>query len=236
MMFREIAVLGRGTMGHQISALLSQENLCYSLSSGHDPPSSIRVVDLVIENVSEDRRAKLNLYGKVCSIVKGDCVIATNTSAIPISDLAAGVTHPERFCGLHFFNPVDRMPLVEVVTGKQTSKDTVESLCQFAVELGKTPIIVQEVSLVNRVLFPALQAATELVEHENLSAMAVDEAVKLGLNWRVGPLKLIDYIGVDTVVVVLEEQGMRVSPVLAGLKQTGRLGKKTGEGFYKWKE
>jgi len=203
-------------------------------------PMELRDVQIVIEAASEKMNVKREVFRELAMEAGSKTIIATNTSALPIGELADVTVSPEHVIGLHFFNPVSRMKLVEVVVAKETSEETRERSLAFVRQIGKLPVVVRDSPgfLVNRVLFPYLLDAAELFE-SGLHAEKIDNAL---LQWGMpmGPLRLIDEIGVDIAVDIgntLEKAyGRRdhVSPVLLWLRDRQMLGRKTGAGFYKY--
>jgi len=203
-------------------------------------PIEMRDVQLVIEAASEKLEVKKQIFTDVSAKTGSRAVLATNTSALPINELATSTDSPDRVIGLHFFNPVSRMKLVEVVVGKQTAQETTDRALAFARQIAKLPVLVQDRPgfLVNRVLFPYLLEAAELFE-SNVSAEEIDDAlVKWGM--PMGPLRLIDEIGIDITVDIaatLEKAfGARDRPpeILQKMRAAEMLGCKTGFGFYKY--
>jgi 3-hydroxyacyl-CoA dehydrogenase/enoyl-CoA hydratase/carnithine racemase len=197
--------------------------------------------DLVIEAVIEQAEAKKKIFEKLESTLRPDAIIATNTSTIPVTELAKGLKNPERFCGIHFFNPVRRMMLVEVIRGPLTSDATVASSVAHVKRLGKYPVVVQDGPgfLVNRLLFPYMNEALVLLE-EGVPMESIDKAAKqFGL--PMGPIELHDMVGLDTamyaggVMKAALPDRMVESPILNAMVSAGRLGNKTGEGFYSYK-
>lgn len=208
--------------------------------SGTTSYSGFRRVDLVIEAIVEDLEIKRTVLAEVEREVHDDSVLATNTSSLRVDDLAASLERPERFGGLHFFNPVERMPLVEIVRGSSTSSETVAALHRFAVKLGKTPVVVRDGAgfWVNRLLMPYLNEATHLFA-EGVPIEKLDAALqRFGL--PMGPLALIDEVGIDIAVKVgavlsaAYPDRMTDSPVLGRFERSGRYGKKSGLGFYRY--
>src|SRR5438552_9897879 len=203
-------------------------------------PMELRDVQIVIEAASEKIEIKKEIFRELAMQAGPKTIIATNTSALPISQLADATVSPEHVIGLHFFNPVSRMKLVEVVIAKQTSDDTRERTLAFARQIGKLPVLVRDSPgfLVNRVLFPYLLDAAELFE-SGVDADKIDNAL---LQWGMpmGPLRLIDEVGVDIAVDIgntLEKAyGLRdhVPTVLLWLRDGQMLGRKAGAGFYKY--
>lgn len=204
--------------------------------------SGLRHVDLVVEAVVEDLVVKQKVLALVEERAGEKTVFASNTSSLPIGDIAARALRPDRVVGLHFFNPVHRMPLVEVIAGSRTSPESVATAHAFAIELGKTPVVVRDTPgfLVNRILMLYLNEALRLVA-EGISVDAVDRAMK-DFGMPTGPLALLDRIGLDTarhVAGVLQAAfGKRLggtAPLLETLVGSGRLGAKNGRGFYRWR-
>lgn len=202
--------------------------------------SLLKDIDFVIENVVEDVGIKKRLFEDLSSLCPQNAIIATNTSSLPITELASSVYRPERFIGMHFFNPVSKMSLVEIVYSKFTSSATIEFMIDFSNELGKSPILVRDSPgfIVNRSLMPFINEAASLLQ-VGVSADDIDSAIKLGLNHPMGPLALADLIGLDICVSIMETlyNGFKESryiptPIFYELIQKGQLGKKTGKGFY----
>jgi len=195
-------------------------------------------VDIVIEAVSEDPVVKKKIYETLENRVQDDAIIATNTSSLGITDLVKEMQHPERFVGMHFFNPVAKMPLVEVIAGEKTSDETVATVVKLAKKLGKTPIKVDECAgfLVNRTLLPYLNEAAKMFE-EGENVETIDELLtEFGM--PMGPFTLADEVGIDigekVSNILYEAYGERMKPSLVLAQMTGKewLGKKTGTGFY----
>lgn len=200
--------------------------------------------DLIIEAIVENEDLKLSLLGKVSRFAPREAITATNTSCISISKLASVMEHPENFCGMHFFNPPQRMKLVEVIRGEQTSDETITTVLRAARSMGKESILVQKDCpgfIVNRILLPALLEAANTYFDGIASRDDIDKAIRLALSWPMGPLMLIDYIGVDTVFAMqqtLERDTANIknNRPWTQLIETKLLGKKTGKGFYEWRE
>ena len=203
-------------------------------------PGPLREVQIVIEAASEKLEIKKAIFHDLDSKIDDTDILATNTSALSISTLAAETKHPGRVVGLHFFNPVSRMKLIEVVIGQQTSNETKERALAFARQIGKVPVVVRDSPgfLVNRVLFPYLLDAAELFE-QGVEAKKIDAAL---LEWGMpmGPLRLIDEVGVDITVDIaatLEKSlgaRARAAAILQKMQEAKMLGRKTGSGFYKY--
>ena len=210
------------------------DTLCDLMRPVSEWTDDFKDVDLVIEAVFEDPEVKADVYRELCKAVKNDCLIASNTSSMLISELAKDITHPERFGGTHFFSPVWLMQLVEVVKGEKTSPDTINNLLTFAGAIGKRPLVCNDHPLfvVNSLLFPYMIKAFDFVE-SGVSMEKVDEAmVKFGL--PVGPIKLCDEVGIDVLYMAFTKSlGRRPPQTMENVIKAGRLGrKKSGKGFY----
>ena len=197
--------------------------------------------DFIVEAATEDEALKLKILRQVDASAKNDAVLATNTSSISITRLAAAMKRPARFVGLHFFNPVPLMSLVEVVRGRTTDDSTVEAAVALAKRLGKTPVLVKDSPgfVVNRLLCPMLNEAVLAYGEGIASAKDIDEAMKLGCNHPIGPLALADLIGLDVLLAVMEvfhrefkDPKYRPAPLLKEMVAEGRLGRKSGRGFH----
>jgi 3-hydroxybutyryl-CoA dehydrogenase len=197
--------------------------------------------DLIIEAATEDETLKLEILRRADTAAKDGAIVATNTSSISISKLATALRRPARFVGLHFFNPVPLMALVEVVRGRETEDATVEAAVAVAKQLGKTPVVVKDSPgfIVNRLLCPMLNEAVLAYGEGIASAPDIDDAMKLGCNHPIGPLALADLIGLDVVLAVMEvfhrefkDPKYRPAPLLQEMVAAGKLGRKSGRGFY----
>lgn len=203
--------------------------------------SVLEAADLVVEAATENAEIKEKILESVDKAVRSDAIISTNTSSVSITRLAACISNPERFIGLHFFNPVPVMKLVEVVRGLQTSDATHEVGTQFARKLGKTPIPVKNMPgfVVNRLLLPMINEAFFALAEADASAEDIDQGMKLGCNHPMGPLALADLIGLDVLLSVMEvlhhefgDDKYRPSPNLREMVEAGYLGRKTGRGVF----
>jgi len=206
---------------------------------------AVRDVDLVIEAVPEDMALKRRLLSEVEKKIRKDTIIVSNTSSLSITMLAKATKRPEKFCGMHFFNPPQLMKLVEVVRGAQTSDVTVQVVKELAERMGKDAVVVRKDApgfIVNRILVPALSEAIALVQEGVADPEDIDKAIKLGLNWPMGPLELSDYIGLDTVLAMSRvvskatKKRARGTSLLRKMIKSGSLGRKAGKGFFDWSE
>ena len=197
--------------------------------------------DFVIEAATEDEALKLEILRRADAACGRNAILATNTSSISITKLGDATRRAERFVGLHFFNPVPLMGLVEVVRGRNTSEPTVAMATALAKRLGKTPIVVNDSPgfVVNRLLCPMLNEAALIAGEGVASARDIDEAMKLGCNHPIGPLALCDLIGIDVVLAVMEvfhrelkDSKYRPAPLLEEMVAAGHLGRKSGRGFH----
>jgi 3-hydroxybutyryl-CoA dehydrogenase len=211
-----------------------------------DLKEAVADVDLIIEAVPEKVELKKNVFAEVDKFAKPEAIIASNTSSISITELASVTNRPEKVCGMHFFNPPQLMKLIEVIRGAKTSDETVNTIVNVSKKMGKEPVIVKKDSpgfIVNRVLVPALNEAIFLVHEGVADPEDIDKAIRLGLNWPMGPLKLLDYVGLDTTLSIIEvfqkelgDPKYRPCPLLRQMIRAGLLGRKTGKGFYDWKK
>ena len=220
---------------------VANKDAALALIRGTTTYADLAGTDLVIEAATENEGLKLRILKEIDGIVPASTVIATNTSSISITKLAASVSSPSRFIGMHFFNPVPLMALVELIRGLQTSDETVAAVQAFATAIGKTPIAVKNSPgfVVNRLLCPMINEAIFALQEGLASAADIDEGMKLGCNHPIGPLALADLIGLDTMLAVMEvfydgfnDPKYRPAPLLKEMVDAGYLGRKTGQGFY----
>jgi len=210
-----------------------------------DLKEAVADADLVIEAVTENPELKKKVLAEADIHTKPDAIIATNTSSISITELASATHRPEKFCGMHFFNPPQLMKLIEIIRGAKTSDETINTIVEVTKKMGKEPVVVKkDVAgfVVNRILIPALNEAVGLVDEGVASPEDIDKAIKLGLNWPMGPLTLLDYVGLDTTLAITEvlvkelDPKYQASPLLKQMVRAGLLGRKSGRGFYDWKK
>jgi 3-hydroxybutyryl-CoA dehydrogenase len=209
-----------------------------------DLKEAISGSQLVIEAATEDPKLKIDLYRRVAEHLGQDTVMASNTSSISITLLGAATNHPENVIGMHFFNPPQLMPLIEIIRGQKTGDGAVELVRQAAAAMKKQTVLCKKDSpgfIVNRILVPALNEATLLVNEGVADPEEIDKAITLGLNWPMGPLKLLDYVGLDTTLNIsevfmgeFEDSKYRPSPLIKQMVRAGMLGRKSGRGFYEW--
>jgi 3-hydroxybutyryl-CoA dehydrogenase len=208
-----------------------------------EPVDELVPADLMVEAVVEDAEVKEEVFRSADAALPEEAVLASNTSSIPISALAAATHRPDRVIGMHFFNPVPVMGLVEVVRARDTSDETAEAITELARELGKTPAIANDFPgfVSNRILMPFINEAVWALHDGVAEAEAIDTIAKLGFNHPLGPLALADLIGLDTCVAIMEvlQEGLgddryAPCPLLREHVSAGRLGRKSGEGFYRY--
>ncbi len=197
--------------------------------------------DLVIEAIIENMEIKLKLFGQLDELLAPHAIICSNTSSLCVIEMAAGTKRPDKVAGLHFFNPVPLMKLVEVVKTIATSQETVDTLYAFAGKLGKDPVLAQDTPgfIVNRLLIPYLLYAIRVFEQGLASREDIDKGMKLGCGYPMGPLELLDFVGLDTTYYIAEimfdefkDPIMAAPPLLKRMVLAGHYGRKAGKGFY----
>ena len=211
--------------------------------SGTTKLEDLKDCDIIIEAIVENIDEKAKSYTILESVVRGDTIFCSNTSSLCITELASKTTRPDRFAGLHFFNPVPIMKLVEVIRGLTTSDQTYQSVFAFAQSLGKEPITAPDKPgfIVNRLLVPYLLDAIRSYEHGLGTIEDIDKGMKLGCGYPMGPFTLLDFVGLDTTYYIANimfdeyrEPAYAPPPLLKRMVLAGRLGRKSGQGFYKY--
>ena len=209
--------------------------------TGTDKLEDLKDCDLVIESVVEDLPTKLELFGQLDAIVKEGAILATNTSTLPVVDMAVATNRPDRVCGVHFFNPAPAMSLVEIINPLTASDETITEVTEFATACGKNPCEVEDRAgfIVNALLFPYLNNAVRMLENRTAAREDIDAAMKGGCNFPMGPLALLDLVGLDTSVAILDalynefhDPNYSAVPLMRRMVTAGHLGRKSGQGFY----
>ena len=239
---------GLATLSASLDRLLKKEKIsaadrdgALALVKGSTNYDDLKQADLVIEAATENLELKLRILRQLDGLLPAETLIASNTSSISITQLAAVTSRAERFIGMHFFNPVPMMALVEVIRGLQTSDATHEAVRELALHLGKTPVSVKNAPgfVVNRILVPMINEAFFVLAEGVASAEDIDAGMKLGCNHPIGPLALADMIGLDTCLAIMnvyfdefQDSKYRAAPLLKEMVAAGRLGRKSGHGVY----
>lgn len=199
--------------------------------------------DLIIEAIAEDMDLKKQIFGKLDTICKESTIFATNTSSLSITEMSSGTNRPDKLIGMHFFNPVPLMKLVEVIKGIATSEETKNAIIEVSKNLGKTPVEVEEAPgfVVNRILIPMINEAVGIYAEGIATAEDIDEAMKLGANHPMGPLALGDLVGLDICLAIMDvlyeefkDSKYRAHPLLRKMVRGNILGRKTKRGFYQY--
>lgn len=201
--------------------------------------------DLVVEAAVEEPLVKIALFKEMGDLMKPSCILATNTSSLSITQIAAATNRPDKVIGMHFFNPVPAMALIEIIRGMATSDETFQTIEALAKALGKTPVEVNEAPgfVVNRILFPMINEAILTLSEGVAKAEDIDNAMKLGANHPLGPLALADLVGLDICLAIMEtlyaefaDSKYRPAPLLCKMVRGGLLGRKNGKGFYTYEK
>ena len=216
----------------------------YARITGTTERAQLADCDLVVEAIVEDLDAKKSLFAELGGLCKAETIFASNTSSFPIGEMAEASGRPSRFVGLHFFNPVQLMRLVEVVRTDGTDDDVFAAARAFGEAVGKAPVACKDTPgfVVNRLLVPYMSQAFLMLERGDASAEDIDTAMQFGCGHPMGPITLTDYVGLDTTLSILEgwverypdEPAFAIPQILRDKVAQGKLGRKTGEGFYKW--
>jgi 3-hydroxybutyryl-CoA dehydrogenase len=244
----ELAERGRATIDHYLGrgvekGRMSQEEKDAALGRLQltTELADLADCDLVIEAVLEELDLKREVFSTLDGIVRPDAILATNTSALPVTEIAAATARPERVLGMHFFNPAPILKLVEVVRTAETSEEAFDTAYAFAQRIGKEPIACNDTPgfVVNRILIPLLNDCVRVIDEAQVSPEDIDRAMTFGANWPIGPCALIDLIGLDVHVHASEalhgalgEERMAPPPRLLRMVEEGKLGRKSGEGFF----
>ena len=239
---------GRATVEKNLSKMGAKEKITQDVMdaamariSGSTDLSIIAEADFFIEAATEDMEAKKALFKEIDELCKPEAIIATNTSALSITEIAAATNRPDKIIGMHFFNPVPMMKLVEVVKGLATSEETRAAVLELCADFGKTPVDVEEAPgfVVNRILIPMVNEGIGILADGVADAEGIDTAMKLGANHPMGPLALGDLIGLDVCLAIMEtlykefgDTKYRPHPLLRKMVRANKLGRKTGVGFF----
>lgn len=243
---------GLKAIEHSLARLVKKEKLSESGKAATisritlvGDANSLKDAGIVIEAVFESLAVKREVWQKLDAVLDAATLLATNTSSLSVTEIASFVSNPSRFCGMHFFNPVPVLPLVEVVKAIHTADETVQKARDFAESIGKTPIVCEDKPgfIVNRLLIPYISDAVHALSEGVASAEDIDTAMKLGANMPMGPLALADLVGLDVSLAAAEslyyefgDSKFRIPPLLRQMVRAGKLGRKTGEGFYKYED
>jgi 3-hydroxybutyryl-CoA dehydrogenase len=244
----ELAEKGKAGIGKSLTRLVAKEKMTQpnaeALVARITPTGDYAAMgkaDLIIEAATEREDIKARIFEAAGKVLGANAIMASNTSSIPITRMAANAPHPARFCGLHFFNPVPLMGLVEVIPGLATSHDSIDRMKAFGEALGKTVVLAGDEPgfVVNRILCPMINEAIFVLGAGVASVADIDAACKLGLNHPMGPLTLADLVGLDTLLEIMKvfqastgDPKYRPAPLLQKYVEAGWLGRKSGRGFY----
>jgi 3-hydroxyacyl-CoA dehydrogenase len=192
--------------------------------------------EIVVEAIAEDNRAKCELHTRLGQVLPPEALLATTTSSLSVAEIAAASGRPDRFAGMHVFNPVEKMKLVELAFPDEATDDTRRRFRDLCDELGKTAVEVPDAAgfVVNRLLFPYLFDAVAMLERDGIEPEAVDTCMRLGAGHPMGPLALLDFVGLDVAAAIGDQIGAEVPARVRELVAEGKLGKKSGEGFYEY--
>ncbi len=243
---------GIATVNKNLDRLVAKEKITaaekeeiMSRVHGSTDISIVKDADLIIEAATEEMESKKALFAELDALCKPGTIIATNTSSLSITEIASATNRPDRIIGMHFFNPVPAMKLVEIIKGLTTSDETRDVILDLTKNIGKTPVEVQEAPgfVVNRILVPMVNEGIGILADGVAKAEDIDAAMKLGANHPMGPLELGDLIGLDVCLAIMNtlytefgDTKYRPHPLLKKMVRAGKLGRKTGEGFYNYKK
>ena len=243
---------GIATVEKNLSKLVAKEKITEETKAevmsrihGSTEIEIVKDADLIIEAATEDMEAKKALFAELDALCGPDTILATNTSSLSITEIASATNRPDKVIGMHFFNPVPAMKLVEIIKGLATSEETKAAIVELTVSLGKTPVEVEEAPgfVVNRILIPMINEGIGILADGVADVKGIDSAMKLGANHPMGPLELGDLIGLDVVLAIMDvmysEYGdpkYRAHVLLRKMVRAGKLGRKTGIGFYDYRK
>jgi 3-hydroxybutyryl-CoA dehydrogenase len=246
----ELAQAARARIAHFLQRKVDKERMAASVRESALASLSLTTeladlsdCDLVIEAIVEDLDAKRDLFGELEGIVRAETILATNTSALSVTEIAAAISTPERVIGMHFFNPAPLMPLVEIVRAELTSDDAVETGVAVGEKLGKRTIRCHDTPgfVVNRVLIPLLNDCVRVLDEARVTPEDLDAAMTAGAGWPMGPCTLLDLVGIDVHVHAsealydkLREPRMSPPPRIVSMRNAGLFGRKSGQGFYRY--
>ena len=239
---------GIATVNKNLDKLVAKEKITAQAKEeimgrihGSTDISIVADADLIIEAATEEMESKKALFAELDKLCKPEAIIATNTSSLSITEIASATERPDKVIGMHFFNPVPAMKLVEIICGLATSEETEKTVTELATVLGKTPVKVEEAPgfVVNRILIPMINEAVGILADGVATAEGIDQAMQLGANHPMGPLALGDLVGLDVCLAIMEtlyrefgDTKYRPHPLLRKMVRAGKLGRKTGVGFF----
>lgn len=244
---------GMDTIGRNLDRMIAKEKITVeqkkqtlnNISTHIDIPSGVKKVDLVVEAATENEELKLKIFKQLDEQCSEDTILASNTSSISITQIASVVSNPERVIGMHFMNPVPVMKLVEIIRGYNTSNEVTKTIMDLSLDLKKVPVEVNDYPgfVANRILMPMINEAIETLYNGVAGVYEIDTVMKLGMAHPMGPLQLADFIGLDVCHSILEvmHDGFKnpkyaPCPLLTNMVRAGKLGVKSGEGFYDYAE